>query len=129
MQVRDFIFVQWYKNLMCNVSTPASFNNFKAWSAQLAKKGSGPKHYIGLPGCEKCRGSGYLKISALKSTLNDAKGANMSIFVWAILWDGPQALANRKERKDYLTQLKEALSQNVWDQHRKICLEVFIFMG
>ena len=109
MQVMGFIFVQWYNNPMCDVGTSAFLNSFKAWSAQLAEKGPGPKLYIGLPGCKKCAGSGYLKISALKSTLNDAKGANVSNLGGAMLWDGTQALANTEEGKDYLTQLKEAL--------------------
>ncbi len=70
MQVMDFIFVQWYNNPICNVDTSAFLNSFKAWSAQLSEKGSGPKLYISLLGCKKCAGSGYLKISTLKSTLN-----------------------------------------------------------
>lgn len=109
MQAMDFVFVQWYNNPMCNAGTPAFLKSFKAWSTQLSKKSRGPKLYIGLPGCQNCAGSGYLSASKLKTTLADAKGANLTNFGGVMLWDGPQALANMEGGKDYLTQLREVL--------------------
>lgn len=94
---------------MCNAGTPAFLKSFKAWSRQLSKNSGGPKVFIGFPGCQRCAGSGYLNPSDLKSTLEDAKGANLTNFGGVMLWDGPQAMANLEGGKDYLTQLKEVL--------------------
>ncbi|MCJ1346034.1 hypothetical protein MMC31_004245, partial [Peltigera leucophlebia] len=110
MQAVDFVFVQWYNNPKCNAGTPAFLGNFKAWSTQLSKNGVGPRLYVGLPGCQNCASSGYLSGPALNLTLAEAMSANVSNLDGIILWDGPQALANVQEGKDYLTRLKEALS-------------------
>lgn len=89
---------------------PAFLESFKAWSRQLSKNSGGPKVYIGLPGCQRCAGSGYLSASELKSTLEDTNDANVTNFGGVTLWDGPQAMANLEGGKDYLTQLNEVLT-------------------
>lgn len=118
MQAMDFVFVQWYNNPMCNAGTPGFLESFKAWSTQLSKKSGGPKLYIGLPGCPECAGSGYLDASKLNLTLAIVKGANVTNFGGVMVWDGPNALANKVEGgQDYLTNLKKVLfanSSQVW---------------
>lgn len=109
MQAMDFVFVQWYNNPVCNAGTSPFLESFKAWSKHLSKNSGRPKVFIGLPGCQSCAGSVYLNASQLPSTLEDAKGANVTNFGGVMLWDGPQAVANLEGGKDYLTQLKEIL--------------------
>ena len=103
MKMMDFIFVQFYNNPVCNVGSPGFIDSLKGWSSDL---GSGPKLYVGMPGCSECAGSGYQDAGAMASTLASVKSAGISNFGGVSLWDGPMSLANG----DYTGGVKKALS-------------------
>lgn len=110
MQSMDFIFVQFYNNLPCNIGSPGFVESFKAWSSDLSGSGAGPKLYIGAPGCPDCAGSGYVDATTMASTVASAKAAGVSNFGGIMLWDGPTALGNVQDGKDYTAVVKGALA-------------------
>ena len=103
MKNMDFIFVQFYNNPSCNVGSAGFIDSLKAWSGDL---GSGPKLYVGMPGCSECAGSGYLDTGSMASTLASAKSAGLSNLGGVSLWDGPMSLANG----DYTGAVKKAIA-------------------
>lgn len=111
MQNMDFVFVQFYNNAAanCNVGQSGFLDSLKAWSADLAAKGAGPKLYVGAPGCVDCAGAGYLDASTMASAIGDMKIAGISNMGGIMLWDGPEAMANVAEGKDYTAMVKGAL--------------------
>ncbi|KAL8763918.1 MAG: hypothetical protein Q9184_000361 [Pyrenodesmia sp. 2 TL-2023] len=109
MQQMDFVFVQFYNNGDCNIGQPGFEASLKAWSQDLSAKGSGPKMYIGAPGCAACAGSGYLEAEQLGSVLENAKAAGLSNLGGVMLWDGPEGKANVQDGKDFLTSVKAAM--------------------
>ena len=111
MQTMDFVFVQFYNNGQsgCDVGQPGFVDSFKAWSQDLSAKGSGPKLYIGAPGCSACAGAGYVEPGQMGSVIASAKSAGVSNLGGVMLWDGPEAKANTNGGKDYLEVVKSAL--------------------
>lgn len=103
MKNMDFIFVQFYNNPSCNVGSSGFVDSLKAWSSDL---GSGPKLYVGMPGCSECAGSGYLDAGSMASTLASAKSAGISNLGGVSLWDGPMSMANG----DYTGAVKKAIA-------------------
>ena len=102
MKTMDFIFVQFYNNPSCNVGSSGFVDSLKAWSSDL---GSGPKLYVGMPGCAECAGSGYLDAGSMASALASAKSAGISNLGGVSLWDGPSSMANG----DYTGAVKKAI--------------------
>lgn len=109
MQQMDFVFVQFYNNGDCNIGQPGFEASLKAWSQDLSAKGSGPKMYIGAPGCAACAGSGYLEAEQLGSVLENAKASGLSNLGGVMLWDGPEGKANVQGGKDFLSSVKAAM--------------------
>lgn len=112
MRTMDFVFVQFYNNAAanCNVNDPGFMESFKAWSADLSTNGAGPKLYIGAPGCANCAGAGYLEHAAMASAVQQAKAAGLPNFGGIMLWDGPEAVANVQNGKDYTAVVKSAMA-------------------
>lgn len=110
MQTMDFIFVQFYNNPSCNVGGPGFVESFKAWSSDLSANGAGPKLYIGVPGCVECAATGYLDAATMASTAASAKDAGISNFGGIMLWDGPTAMGNMQDGKDYTAVVKDVLA-------------------
>lgn len=110
MQTMDFVFVQFYNNGPCNIGQPGFMDSLKAWSGDLSAKGTGPKLYMGAPGCAECAGSGYSDPAAISSAIESAKSAGVSNFGGVMLWDGPMAKQNAAGGKDYLEVVKSALA-------------------
>ncbi len=109
MQQMDFVFVQFYNNGDCNIGQPGFEASLKAWSQDLSARGSGPKLYIGAPGCAACAGSGYLGTEQMGGVLERAKAASLSNFGGVMLWDGPEGKANVQGGQDFLSAVKTAL--------------------
>ena len=109
MQTLDFVFVQFYGSRACNVGGPGFMDSFKAWSSDLSANGAGPKLYIGAPGCEECAETGYVDAATMASTIASAKDAGISNFGGIMLWDGPMAVGNVQDGKDYTAVVKDVL--------------------
>ncbi|KAI4208272.1 MAG: hypothetical protein LQ346_000152 [Caloplaca aetnensis] len=109
MQQMDFVFVQFYNNGDCNIGQPGFEASLKAWSQDLSAGGSGPKLYIGAPGCTACAGSGYLGTEQMGGVLERAKAAGLSNLGGVMLWDGPEGKANVQGGKDFLSAVKTAM--------------------
>lgn len=109
MQTMDFIFVQFYNNPACNLGGPGFVDSFKAWSSDLSANGAGPKLYIGSPGCVGCASTGYLDPATMASTFASANEAGISNFGGIMLWDGPMAMENVQDGKDYTAVVKDVL--------------------
>ncbi|KAL8692551.1 MAG: hypothetical protein Q9218_002444 [Villophora microphyllina] len=109
MQMMDFVFVQFYNNGDCNIGQPGFAASLKAWSQDLAAKGSGPKLFVGAPGCTACAGSGYLPGDQMTNVIGSAKAAGLPNFGGVMLWDGPEGKMNADGGKDYLSVVKGAL--------------------
>ncbi|KAK4691427.1 hypothetical protein P7C71_g5573, partial [Lecanoromycetidae sp. Uapishka_2] len=108
MQSMDFVFVQFYNNGDCNVGASGFVDSFKAWSSDLSAKGTGPKLYIGAPGCETCAGAGsYVDPTTISSVISSVK--DVSNLGGVMLWDGPESLTNVNAGKDYTQVVKAAL--------------------
>lgn len=107
MQTMDFVFVQFYNNAQagCDVGQPGFIDSLKAWSGDLTAKGTGPKLYVGAPGCTACAGAGYLAPDEMSKVIKSAQSAGIPNFGGIMLWDGPEAKANN----DYLSVVKKAL--------------------
>lgn len=110
MQTMDFIFVQFYNNPACNLGGPGFVDSFKAWSSDLSANGGGPKLYIGSPGCVGCASTGYLDPATMASTFASANEAGISNFGGIMLWDGPMAMENVQDGKDYTAVVKDVLA-------------------
>ncbi|KAL8661400.1 MAG: hypothetical protein Q9202_005642 [Teloschistes flavicans] len=110
MQQMDYVFVQFYNNGDCNVGQAGFAASLKAWSQDLSAKGSGPKLFIGAPGCTACAGSGYLAGDQMAGVIDSAKAAGLPNFGGVMLWDGPESKINVAGGKDYLTVVKGAMS-------------------
>ena len=109
MQSMDFVFVQFYNNGDCNVGQPGFGASLKAWSQDLAAKGTGPKLFVGAPGCTACAGSGYLSGSQIGSIIEEARAAGIANLGGVMLWDGPEGKANVEGGKDFLSVVKGAM--------------------
>lgn len=94
MLAMDFVFVQFYNNLPCNIGSAGFSDSLSAWSSDLASKGSKAKIYVGAPACSDCAGSGYLAPDAMTQAIKGALGKNLPNFGGVSLWDGAEALAN-----------------------------------
>ena len=102
MKQIDFIFVQFYNNPSCNVGSSGFIDSLKAWSSDL---GSGPRLFVGAPGCSECAGSGYQDAQAMASILGSVKSAGISNLGGVSLWDGPMSMANG----DFVGAMKKAV--------------------
>ncbi|KAL8969562.1 MAG: hypothetical protein Q9183_001942 [Haloplaca sp. 2 TL-2023] len=109
MQSMDFVFVQFYNNGACNVGQSGFGASLKAWSQDLAGKGTGPKLFVGAPGCTACAGSGYLSGSQIGSIVEEARAAGIVNMGGVMLWDGPEGKANVESGKDFLSVVKGAM--------------------
>lgn len=103
----DFVFVQFYNNGDCNVGASGFVDSFKAWSSDLSAKGTGPKLYIGAPGCTACAGSGYVDPTNMAGVVASVK--DVSNLGGVMLWDGSESSMNVNSGKDYTQVVKSAL--------------------
>lgn len=110
MQQMDYVFVQFYNNGDCNIGKSGFAASLKAWSQDLSANGSGPKLFIGAPGCTACAGSGYLSGDEMAGVIGSAKAAGLPNFGGVMLWDGPMAKVNVAGGKDYLSAVKGAMA-------------------
>ncbi|KAL9581563.1 MAG: hypothetical protein Q9203_005839 [Teloschistes exilis] len=110
MQQMDYVFVQFYNNGDCNVGQPGFAASLKAWSQDLSANGSGPKLFIGAPGCTACAGSGYLSGDQMAGVIDSAEAAGLPNFGGVMLWDGPESKINVAGGKDYLSVVKGAMA-------------------
>lgn len=110
MRTMDFIFVQFYGNVACNAGSPGFVEILKGWSSDLSTDGAGPRLYVGAPGCGECADTGYLDPATMTSTIASAKNAGISNFGGIILWDGPRALENEQDGKNYTAVVKDVLA-------------------
>ena len=109
MRTMDFIFVQFYGNVACNAGSPGFVETLKGWSSDLSANGAGPRLYIGAPGCGDCADTGYLDPATMTSTIAKAKNAGIPNFGGIMMWDGPRALENEQDGKDYTAVVKDVL--------------------
>jgi len=105
----DFVWVQFYNNLACNVGSPGFNDSFEAWSMDLAQTSTRPKLFLGVLAFAD-GGSGYVQPAELVSVLKDVKALGGSNFGGVMLWDGTEAHKNiDPQGLDYVQVAKAAL--------------------
>ena len=108
--------MQFYNNAGagCDIGQSGFIDSLKAWSGDLSGNstvaGTGPKMYIGVPGCEICAGKGYLDLVTMQSVIRNATAAGINNLGGVSLWDGSEAKLNNNGSGDYLQIVKSALN-------------------
>ena len=93
MRAADFVYVQFYNNPPCHLSSGSGFlDSATEWSKQLkgSNEGKGPELFIGA-GSWPGAGSGYVEPSSLAQIVQQAKervGQAGNNFGGVMLWDG-----------------------------------------
>ncbi|KAI4755026.1 glycoside hydrolase [Aureobasidium sp. EXF-3400] len=109
MALCDFIFVQFYNNPSCELSSSGFAGSFAAWSDELFAANNQTKLYIGVGASEKA-GSGYVDGAGLGHQVNLARQLYTSNLGGVMLWDGVEGLENVDEYgNDYLVYAKGSL--------------------
>ncbi|KAK6002772.1 hypothetical protein QM012_001522 [Aureobasidium pullulans] len=105
----DFVFVQFYNNPSCDLSSDGFATSFASWSDDLLAANNQTKLFIGA-GASVSAGSGYVEGAALGHQVSLARELYTSNLGGVMLWDGVQGLANVDEYgNDYLVYAKQSL--------------------
>ncbi|CAD0091578.1 unnamed protein product [Aureobasidium vineae] len=105
----DFVFVQFYNNPSCDLSSDGFAASFGGWSDALYAANNETKHFIGA-GAYEGAGSGYVEGAALGHQVSLARQLYTSNLGGVMLWDGVEGLANVDEYgNDYLVYAKGGL--------------------
>ncbi|KAG9831973.1 glycoside hydrolase, partial [Aureobasidium melanogenum] len=109
MALCDFVFVQFYNNPSCDLSSDGFATSFASWSDDLLAVNNETKVFIGA-GASASAGSGYVEGDALGHRISLARELYTSNFGGIMLWDGVQGLVNVDGfGNDYLFYAKESL--------------------
>jgi chitinase len=109
MALCDFVFVQFYNNPSCELSSPGFADSFAAWSDDLYAASNQTKLYIGV-GASAAAGSGYVDGAGLGHQVSLARQLYTGNLGGVMLWDGVEALGNVDEYgNDYLVYAKGSL--------------------
>ncbi|KAI4727356.1 glycoside hydrolase [Aureobasidium sp. EXF-10728] len=109
MALCDFIFVQFYNNPSCDLSSDGFAAAFSGWSDELYAANNETKLFIGA-GAFGGAGSGYVEGAALGHQVSLARQLYTSNLGGVMLWDGVEGLANVDEYgNDYLVYAKGSL--------------------
>jgi chitinase len=109
MALCDFVFVQFYNNPSCELSSAGFADSFAAWSDDLYAANNQTKLYIGV-GASEAAGSGYVDGAGLGHQVSLARQLYTSNLGGVMLWDGVEGLANVDEYgNDYLVYAKGSL--------------------
>ncbi|KAI4717088.1 glycoside hydrolase [Aureobasidium sp. EXF-10727] len=109
MALCDFVFVQFYNNPSCDLSSDGFAAAFGGWSDELYAANNKTKLFIGA-GAFEGAGSGYVEGAALGHQVSLARQLYTSNLGGVMLWDGVERLANVDEYgNDYLVYAKGSL--------------------
>ncbi|KAI5218759.1 glycoside hydrolase [Aureobasidium subglaciale] len=109
MALCDFVFVQFYNNPSCDLSSAGFADSFASWSDDLAAANNETKLFIGVGGFEGA-GSGYVEGAGLGHQVSLARQLYVENFGGVMVWDGVEGGANVDEYgNDYLVYVKGSL--------------------
>jgi len=109
MALCDFVFVQFYNNPSCELSSAGFADSFAGWSDELFAANNNTKLYIGV-GASEAAGSGYVDGAGLGHQVSLARQLYTSNLGGVMLWDGVEGLSNVDEYgNDYLVYAKGSL--------------------
>ncbi|KAG9663262.1 glycoside hydrolase, partial [Aureobasidium melanogenum] len=109
MALCDFVFVQFYNNPSCDLSSDGFATSFADWSDDLLAANNETKVFIGA-GASASAGSGYVEGDALGHQISLARELYTTNLGGIMLWDGVQGSVNVDEYgNDYLFYAKESL--------------------
>ncbi|KAI4838682.1 glycoside hydrolase, partial [Aureobasidium sp. EXF-8845] len=109
MALCDFVFVQFYNNPSCELSSAGFADSFAAWSDDLYAANNQTKLYIGV-GASEAAGSGYVDGAGLGHQVSLARQLYTDNLGGLMLWDGTEGLGNVDEYgNNYLVYAKGSL--------------------
>ncbi|KAI5275382.1 glycoside hydrolase [Aureobasidium subglaciale] len=109
MALCDFVFVQFYNNPSCDLSSAGFADSFASWSDDLAAANNETKLFIGVGGFEGA-GSGYVEGAGLGHQVSLARQLYVENLGGVMVWDGVEAGSNVDEYgNDYLIYAKGSL--------------------
>jgi chitinase len=109
MALCDFVFVQFYNNPSCELSSAGFADSFAAWSDDLYAANNQTKLYIGV-GASEAAGSGYVDGAGLGHQVSLARQLYTDNLGGVMLWDGVEGLGNVDEYgNNYLVYAKGSL--------------------
>lgn len=109
MALCDFVFVQFYNNPSCELSSAGFAGSFAGWSDELLAANNNTKLYIGV-GASAAAGSGYVDGAGLGHQVSLARQLYTENLGGVMLWDGVEGLGNVDEYgNDYLVYAKGSL--------------------
>jgi chitinase len=109
MALCDFIFIQFYNNPSCELSSAGFTDSFAGWSDELYNANNQTKLYIGV-GASQAAGSGYVDGAGLGHQVSLARQLYTENLGGVMFWDGVEGLANVDEYgNDYLVYAKGSL--------------------
>ncbi|KAG9632704.1 glycoside hydrolase, partial [Aureobasidium melanogenum] len=109
MALCDFVFVQFYNNPSCDLSSDGFATSFADWSDDMLAANNETKVFVGA-GASASAGSGYVEGDALGHQISLARELYTTNLGGIMLWDGVQGLVNVDEYgNDYLFYAKESL--------------------
>lgn len=109
MALCDFVFVQFYNNPSCELSSSGFADSFAGWSDELFAANNNTKLYIGV-GASAAAGSGYVDGAGLGHQVSLARQLYTENLGGVMLWDGVEGLGNVDEYgNDYLVYAKGSL--------------------
>ena len=109
MALCDFVFVQFYNNPSCELSSAGFADSFAGWSDELFAANNNTKLYIGV-GASAAAGSGYVDGAGLGHQVSLARQLYTENLGGVMLWDGVEGLGNVDEYgNDYLVYAKGSL--------------------
>ncbi|TIA69886.1 glycoside hydrolase [Aureobasidium pullulans] len=105
----DFVFVQFYNNPSCDLSSSGFASSFAAWSDDLTAANNETRLFIGAAATEAA-GSGYVEGAGLGHQVSLARQLYVGNLGGVMLWDGKEAVGNVDGYgNDYLVYAKGSL--------------------
>ncbi|KAI5198807.1 glycoside hydrolase [Aureobasidium subglaciale] len=109
MALCDFVFVQFYNNPSCDLSSAGFADSFANWSDELSAANNETRLFIGVGGFEGA-GSGYVEGAGLGHQVSLARQLYVGNLGGVMVWDGVEGGANVDEYgNDFLVYAKGSL--------------------
>ena len=115
----DFVFVQFYNNVPCEIGSPSFNASVQQWSSAIEASTLSPKPrlYVGAPSWSAAGATAYQHIGTpqgMQEVASQVEEMGLNNFGGIMFWDGPEGMSNVEGGKDIVTWAKEGLvgSQN-----------------
>jgi chitinase len=110
----DFVFVQFYNNVPCEIGSHGFNDSVRQWSSALEAStlNTKPRLYVGAPAWSAAGPTAYQHIGTpqgIQAVASQIEEMGLSNFGGVMFWDGPEGMLDVEGGKDIITWAKEGL--------------------